>query len=78
MAQSIHRAKQRFYNIKQSRHETVAQYYERYQNIVQVINQCGKAIGGEDGVRLIVFKTEGIDEATTDLAELTLVSEKTK
>ena len=45
---------------------------------MQVLNQCGGAIGDEDGVRLIVFKTEGIDEANTDLAELTLVSENTK
>ena len=45
---------------------------------MQVLNQCGGAIGDEDGVRFIVFKTEGIGEATTDLAELILVSEKSK
>ena len=56
----------------------MAQYYERYQNIVQLLNQYDGAIGDEDGVRLIVFKAEGINEATTDLAELTLASKKSK
>ena len=78
VAQSIHQAKKRFYAIKQVRHETMAQYYKLYQNIVQVLNQCSGAIGDEDGIRLIVFKTEGNGEATTDLAELILVSDKSK
>ena len=56
VAQSINQAKQRFYTIKQGRHKTVAQYYEQYQNIVQVLNRYGGAIWDKDGVCLMVFK----------------------
>ena len=43
--QSVHEALQRFYALKQAKHETVAQYYERFQNQLDVLNQIGASVG---------------------------------
>ena len=42
--QSIHEQKRHLFSIKQSQHETVTHYYERFHNAVQVLEQCGGTI----------------------------------
>ena len=76
--QSIYEAKQRFYSLKQGRHETVAQYYDKYQNNVQVLEQCSATIGNETGVRNMVCKELQICVDTNDADERKIVVTKTK
>jgi hypothetical protein len=76
--QSIYESKKRWYKIEQGRSEPLTQYYERYQNNVEVIEQCGGTVGYEEGVKSMVCTEEGISETTTDVGELKLVLNKTK
>jgi hypothetical protein len=39
--QSIYESEKRWYKIEQGRSEPLTQYYKRYQNNVEVIEQCG-------------------------------------
>lgn len=67
--QSIHEAKVRFYTIRQGQFDTVTQYYEKYQNNTQVLDQCGGDIGLDTAVWKTVCGELNINEATTDADE---------
>jgi hypothetical protein len=76
--QSIYESKKRWYKIEQGRGEPLTQYYERYQNNVEVIEQCGGTVGYEEGVQATVYKDEGVSPTTTDAGEIKSVLDKTK
>jgi hypothetical protein len=76
--QSIYKSKKRWYKIEQGRSEPLTQYYERYQNNVEVIEQCGGTVGYEEGVRSMVCTDKGISQTTTDAGQVKTVLEKTK
>jgi hypothetical protein len=59
--QSVFETKRRFYSLKQAQHETVAQYYERFQNQASVLEQCGGTIGGDHGVHQIIYDEMKVD-----------------
>ena len=56
----------------------MAQYYEKYQNNLQVLEQCGATIGNDTGVRNMVCKELQIDVNTNDSDERKIVVTKTK
>jgi hypothetical protein len=43
--QALHKAKHRFYTMRQDKHTSVQQYYESFINTVKVIEHCGGDIG---------------------------------
>ena len=78
VVQSIYEAKQRFYTLQQGKYETVSQYYDKFQNNLQVLEQCGGTIGDDEGVRSLVFEKLKFDPATTVPGELKLVKDTTR
>ncbi|KAL3935506.1 MAG: hypothetical protein SGARI_002947, partial [Bacillariaceae sp.] len=66
-AQSIFEAKRRWYNCHQNKGETISQYYEKFQNCMQVVEQCGGSINLEPGMRTFVCEHMEFDvSALTD------------
>ena len=70
VVQSIYEAKHRFYTLQQGKYETVGQYFDKHQNNLQILEQCGGTVGDDEGVHSLVFKKLMIDPATTDTDEL--------
>ena len=73
--QSIHEQKRLLFSIRQSQHETVTHYYERFHNSVQVLEHCGGSIGTDPGVVQIVCDNLGFSTTTTDPTEVRIVTE---
>ena len=73
--QSIHEQKRQLFSIKQSQHETVTHYYERFHNAVQVLEQCGGTIGTDPGVVQLVCTNLRLSTSTTDPGEVRKITE---
>jgi len=71
--QSIHEAKKRFYSIGQGKFETAAQCCEKYQNNVQVLEQCGGVTGPDTALWQVICKAKGLAELTTDANEQKII-----
>jgi len=76
--QSIHEAKVKFYSIRQGCFDTVTQYYEKYQNNTQVLDQCGGDISLDTGVWKMICLEQGISDTTTNSDELKKVQSLVK
>ena len=67
---AIHLARRRFYSSFQQQHIDAAHYLEQFNNCVNILEQCGTALGEDPGTMCKVFEQEGIDPLTTDEDEL--------
>ena len=69
LAQSLHEANHRFHSMRQAKHETPVQHYERFQNCAKVLEQCGGSIGQEEDLLKVIFKDMGMSPTTTIASE---------
>jgi hypothetical protein len=58
---SLHESKQRFYQCTQGKYLTAAQYLEKFQNIVDVIEQTGGSVGVDPGIESALITEKGMD-----------------
>ena len=72
----IHLVRHHFYSSFQQHHIDTAHYLEQFNNRVDILEQCGAALGEDLGTMHKVFEQEGIDPLTTDEDELQQVQTK--
>ena len=73
---AIHLVRHHFYSSFQQHHIDAAHYFEQFNNCVDILEQCGAALGEDPGTMHKVFEQEGIDPLTTDEDELQQVRTK--
>ena len=78
IAQSVIETTCRFYSTKQHKNETVTHYYERYQNQLAVLEQCGGSVGADYGIQKLFFEEKGINPATASPEEYKMVLAATR
>jgi hypothetical protein len=66
-AQSLHRAKKRFYSLRQGKEMTNAKFMETFQTLASVIEYCGDGVGYDPGTIKAKLASSGLalESATT-------------
>ena len=61
---SIHLAKRQFYLNSQGRSVSVANYYEQFNNTIDMLEHCGASLGEDDGIITKVLEHHDIEPST--------------
>ena len=61
---SIHLAKRQFYLNSQGRSVSVANYYEQFNNMIDMLEHCGASLGEDDGIITKVLEHHDIEPST--------------